>query len=242
MGAAWALGKEVFPMAIPDMDRDEQVAMLGRRSAVIDADGLDELRDRLAYVFPSAAKRTRRWTSRRDRFLREFRRKLDEEVLRLGEQLIPPQLPKEGQGTVIEYAGDLQEAQQDPLSAVQAQLRKLTSVEVRCLFALVTGKEWVLGFLDYGPLGARLEEAVSRGTVELVRTEEDMSGHTMAWSYTAREDHDVIDAACDALFALDSFLDEHGATFGAGLMSDRPADTTDLKYWEEVLYGKELPA
>lgn len=72
MGAAWALGKDVFPLVFLDLDRDPGVVLLGRQSDRIDSRGLDNLRDRLARYWPSASERTARWTLKRDEFLRTF--------------------------------------------------------------------------------------------------------------------------------------------------------------------------
>lgn len=72
MGAAWALGKDVFPLVFHDLDRDPGVVLLGRQSDRIDSCGLDNLRDRLARNWPGASERTARWTLKRDEFLRTF--------------------------------------------------------------------------------------------------------------------------------------------------------------------------
>jgi hypothetical protein len=69
MGAAWALGKEVFPLMLPGTVRDPGVVFLGRQSAALDQQGLDNLRDRLAVHFSSAGKATARWSLKRDAFV-----------------------------------------------------------------------------------------------------------------------------------------------------------------------------
>src|SRR5882724_6650056 len=58
MGAAWALGKDVFLLVFPDLDRDPGVVLLGRQSDRVNWRGLDNLRDRLARYWPGASERT----------------------------------------------------------------------------------------------------------------------------------------------------------------------------------------
>ena len=75
MGAAWALKKDVFPLVVPDMPREVGAVMLGRQTAGVDEIGLDHLRDRIAQLFPQAGRATARWSTKKELFLEEFRKK-----------------------------------------------------------------------------------------------------------------------------------------------------------------------
>ena len=76
MGAAWALKKDVFPLVIPNVERDAGIVLLGKQTAVIDESGLDHLRDHITEHYQDAGKSTARWTLKRDQFLKKFRKKL----------------------------------------------------------------------------------------------------------------------------------------------------------------------
>lgn len=78
MGAAWALGIEVFPLVGPDIPCDVGAIMLGKQTAVPDQTGLDELRDRIGKYIPKAKKNTPRWTIKRNAFQELFQKRYPE--------------------------------------------------------------------------------------------------------------------------------------------------------------------
>jgi len=76
MGAAWVLKKDIFPLVIPNIERDAGAVLLGKQTAVIEESGLDHLRDHITEHYQDAGKSTARWSLKRDQFLEHFRRKL----------------------------------------------------------------------------------------------------------------------------------------------------------------------
>lgn len=69
LGAAWALEKSVFPLMLPSTGRDPGVVFLGRHSARVDDQGMDDLRDRIAKEHPPTAEGTARWSAKKAIFL-----------------------------------------------------------------------------------------------------------------------------------------------------------------------------
>ena len=76
MGAAWALRKNIFPIVIPNIDRDAGAVLIGKQTEIVNETGLDELRDRIAEHHDSTAKATSRWSLKKAQFLKKFREKL----------------------------------------------------------------------------------------------------------------------------------------------------------------------
>jgi len=73
MGAAWGLGKEVFPLVVAGMPRDLGANMLGRQTQVLDERGLDFLRDAVRRIRSEWEVATPRWNVMRDLALSSLR-------------------------------------------------------------------------------------------------------------------------------------------------------------------------
>lgn len=69
MGAAWALERDVFPIVLPDFERDIGGVLLGRQTAVLSGPSLDDLRDQVARYHTKAAAYTARWSVKKEEFL-----------------------------------------------------------------------------------------------------------------------------------------------------------------------------
>lgn len=78
MGAAWALRKYVFPLVIPDIERDAGVVLIGKQTEVVSESGLDSLRDCVLDHCQYVRQSTPRWTLKRNQFLKNFRDKIRE--------------------------------------------------------------------------------------------------------------------------------------------------------------------
>lgn len=72
MGAAWALGKNVFPIVTPDQERDIGAVMTRTQTAVLDSTGLDDLRDQIIEHHSSVGHSTGRWISKKEDFMNEL--------------------------------------------------------------------------------------------------------------------------------------------------------------------------
>ena len=69
VGAAWALNRKVFPLMKPKMHREMGFVMLGKQTAEMSDVGLDELRDEIVKFFPKAGSSTPRWNIKKEVFL-----------------------------------------------------------------------------------------------------------------------------------------------------------------------------
>ena len=72
LGAAWALKRPIFPLALPSVDRDPGVVFLGRQSARVDRAGLYSLFDRIGDLYPPAKKSVKHWNGEAELFLDEM--------------------------------------------------------------------------------------------------------------------------------------------------------------------------
>ena len=271
MGAAWALKKDIFLILIPEMKREAGLVMLGRQTAVADETGLDDLRDAIAKHYPPAAETTARWSVKKEQFLEKFRAKLkklptpqlvdrsqvDAErertaaAMELNTELIEEKETLLKQMAALEKAKDAadvakikdkftpkNERYEKLVATIHDHLSNLTQVEVRCVYASITEELWQPGRDDY----KYYEDAIKKAQLsQRINEESDFNGER---GLTANRDHPKLRPVFKAINNLEEFIEHEMSSKDIKLLEEKHGfyiQTSNIEYWEKVLYESHLP-
>ncbi len=264
MGAAWALGKKVFPMVLPDHPRDIGGVMLGRQTAVFDGPGLDNLRDAIATIHRPAAEATPRWNIKRADFL--------EQIGAIAKSLPQPDTVSleelKAEREKVEGAKDIRHSLETENRSLREQVAKLEKAKDPVEVALIRKEmlpaddqyeklvQNVRGHLDsLTGVEVRCVFATLKGEPwypenwEYHRTEIEQALQS-EWindhdnCYNANERHPRLRTAFAALEELNAFIqDEESSQLLEQMEEDLKClvDIQNMQFWKEVLYSEYFP-
>jgi len=267
MGAAWALGKDVFPLVVPGIERDPGAVMLGRQSALVDESGLDDLRDRIARLYPSASQATSRWSLKKDEFLRRFREKISglpkppmihrklleeekertTEAMKMNEHLTAENRLLEGKVKVLEQAKDAQEVKKiksefETEDTRYEELVKTVSKQLEKMTRIEIRCIYASIIGEYWIPSRETWQDFREGILRAVQSKWINEVGIEKDSYTANRNHPRMKPIYEALQDLDMFIEKLSSEDIKKMEEEKKylIDIKNRQYWEEELEEKYL--
>lgn len=266
MGAAWALEKKVFPIVLPDMPRELRQVMLGKHTAALNTQGLDDLRDAIEDLGISDGP-TARWTVKRDQCLSWFAKNV--ESLPSPECVSREQFDEEVQRTeaAIELNGELREQ----VRQLQTQCKRLEEAKDREEVRAIR-REFSSELEEYQSLTKEAADQLKdlptvvvrclfsrfagrpwrphpddaqyyRTDIEKALDSQWIHEVGAGGEYEANVSHPRLRDAYEALNDLGAFIEEDLSAEGWEQLADErrwEIGVANREYWEEELYGASL--
>jgi hypothetical protein len=170
----------------------------------------------------------------------EMNEELTEEIRKLWKQIKRLEKAKDAKEVAKIKAKftDENERYSELVKQAKKFLNKLSSVEARCVFALVRNEEWVPSEYDFREERKSIERAVQSDSI--IERGDEFEGTC----YEANSSHPRIGPALDAVNDLDGFIEEKLSEDGRDTMvkdKGHYIDVRNREYWDEELDQASMP-
>jgi hypothetical protein len=272
MGAAWGIGKDVFPLVVPTIERDAGSVMVGKQTAIVNETGLDDLRDVIAKHYPAAAKATARWSLKKEQFIAEFKVKLNslsapqlvdysqvdnERKRTVAAMELNSQLTKEKK-LLLEHIGELEKAKD--AKDVATINSKFMPKNERYEELVQDVHKWLsdLTIVEVRCIYAYVIEGIWQPSKDdskyyasaikraiMSNSVEEKQDYNFESGFVANSDHPKLRPVFQAIESLQSFIENELSTKELEKLEEKHklyVKVNNIEYWEKVLYGNYLPA